>query len=112
MIYLLTFVFFVLQCLDWYTTRTILKAGGYEQNPLMVPLFKLFGVDIAMGLKTVILTYLYYWLGSQKIVVELWDFINKFFGLPLNYSIDIIPVLLVLLVADYVWVVKHNWKSL
>ena len=88
MIYLLTFIFFILQCLDWYTTRTILKQGGYEQNPVMAFVFKYVNVDVALAIKAVLL-----------------GFVGYFIGLAL-------PILLVGLIIIYLAVVFHNWKSL
>lgn len=88
MIYLLTFTFFILQCLDWYTTRTILKNGGYEQNPVMAFVFKYVNVDVALAVKTVLLTVSGYYIGS------------------------VLPLLLVGLIIVYLAVVIHNAKSI
>jgi Domain of unknown function (DUF5658) len=88
MIYLLTFTFFILQCLDWYTTRTILKNGGYEQNPVMAFVFKYVNVDVALAIKSVLLGILGYYIGS------------------------ILPLLLVGLIIIYLAVVIHNAKSI
>jgi hypothetical protein len=90
MIYALSLTFFILQCLDWYTTRTILKNGGYEQNPLMNFLFHLNkeNVDIVMCIKVLVSTIVGYLIGSA------------------------IPLLLVILIVIYLFVVIHNWKSL
>ena len=87
-LYLLSFAFFVLQLIDWYTTRTILKAGGYEQNPVMVFVFKYINVNVAMGVKTVILSALGYFVGQ------------------------VYPIILVGFILYYSWVAYHNWKSL
>jgi hypothetical protein len=88
MIYLLTFTFFILQCLDWYTTRTILKNGGYEQNPVMAFVFKYVNVDVALAIKSVLLGISGYYIGS------------------------VLPLLLVGLIIVYLAVVIHNGKSL
>jgi hypothetical protein len=88
MIYLLTFTFFILQCLDWYTTRTILKNGGYEQNPVMAFVFKYVNVDVALAIKSVLLGISGYYIGS------------------------VLPLLLVGLIIIYLAVVIHNGKSL
>ena len=88
MIYLLTFTFFILQCLDWYTTRTILKQGGYEQNPEMAFVFKYVNVDVALSIKAVLLSVLGYYIGL------------------------VLPILLVGLIFVYLAVVIHNGKSL
>jgi len=88
MIYLLTFTFFILQCIDWYTTITILKGGGYEQNPVMAFAFRHVNPSLALGIKAVLLTVLGYFIGT------------------------IIPLLLILLIILYVWVAYHNGKSL
>ena len=88
MIYILSLTFFILQCLDWYTTRTILKNGGYEQNPVMSFVFKYVDIDVAMGIKAILLTLV-------------------------GYSIGLVyPLLLVGLIILYLFVVIHNWKSL
>ena len=88
MIYLLTFTFFILQCLDWYTTRTILKNGGYEQNPVMAFVFKYVNVDVALAIKAVLLGFVGYYIGLA------------------------LPILLVVLIIIYLAVVIHNGKSL
>ena len=88
MIYILTLTFFILQLLDWYTTRTILKNGGYEQNPVMAFVFKYLNVDVALAIKSVLLGVLGYFIGLEY------------------------PLLLVGLIIVYIAVVFHNWKSL
>jgi hypothetical protein len=88
MIYIFTLTFFILQLLDWYSTRTILKQGGYEQNPEMAFVFKYVNVDVAMCIKSVLLTLLGYAIGL------------------------VYPLLLVVLIFIYLAVVFHNWKSL
>jgi hypothetical protein len=88
MIYILTFTFFILQLLDWYTTCTILKNGGYEQNPVMAFVFKYVSVDVAMGIKALLLGVVGYFIGLAM------------------------PLLLVILIVIYLAVVIHNGKSL
>ena len=90
MIYILTLTFFILQLLDWYTTRTILKNGGREQNPLMNFLFHLNkeNVDLIMCIKALLSTLIGYFIGVA------------------------IPICLVILIVIYLFVVIHNWKSL
>ena len=90
MIYLLTILFGLLQLLDWYTTRTILKNGGREQNPLMNFLFHLNkeNVDTVMFIKALLSTILGYFIGVAM------------------------PICLVILIVIYLFVVIHNWKSL
>jgi hypothetical protein len=90
MIYLLTFTFFILQLLDWYTTRTILKNGGREQNPLMNFLFNLNkeNVDVIMCIKALVSTTIGYYIGLA------------------------IPLLLVILIIIYLVAVIHNAKSI
>jgi hypothetical protein len=88
MIYILTLTFFILQLLDWYTTRTILKNGGYEQNPVMAFVFKYVNVDVALAIKAVLLGCVGYYIGL------------------------ILPILLVILIIIYLAVVIHNGKSL
>ena len=88
MIYILTFTFFILQLLDWYTTRTILKNGGKEQNPVMTGLFDLNkeNVDIVMCIKALLSTIVGYFIGVA------------------------IPFWLVVLIVMYFGVVIHNAK--
>ena len=100
MIYFLTFIFFILQCLDWYTTHTILKNGGYEQNPIMAYLFKRVGVDITLGIKVILVTYIGYVLACTSLVFT-----------ALNLEIPS-PILIIPPIILYLWVIKHNWKSL
>jgi hypothetical protein len=90
MIYLFTFTFFILQLLDWYTTRTILKNGGREQNPLMNFLFNLNkeNVDLVMSIKALVSTAVGYFIGLA------------------------IPLLLVILIIIYLVAVIHNAKSI
>jgi len=88
MIYLLSLTFFILQCLDWYTTSTILKNGGYEQNPVMAFVFKYCDINVAMGVKAILLTLLGYAIGL------------------------VYPLLLIVLIVIYLVVVIHNGKSL
>jgi len=87
-IYILTFTFCILQLLDWYTTRTILKNGGYEQNPVMAFVFKYLNVDVALAIKAVLLGFVGYFIGLEY------------------------PLLLVVLIFIYLAVIFHNWKSL
>jgi VIT1/CCC1 family predicted Fe2+/Mn2+ transporter len=88
MIYLLTTTFFILQCIDWYTTVTILKGGGYEQNFVMAWVFKRANPSLVMGFKAVILTFLAYVVGV------------------------VYPLVVVLWIMYYVWAAYHNGKSL
>jgi hypothetical protein len=88
MIYLLIVTFFILQCIDWYTTITILKRGGYEQNFVEVWVFKRANPSIVMGFKTVVLTFLAYVVGV------------------------VYPLVVVLWIMYYVWAAYHNGKSL
>ena len=87
-LYILTGVMFILQCLDWYTTVTILKQGGYEQNPVMVFVFKYISPIIALGIKAFLVTGLSYFIGQ------------------------IYPLALLAPIILYIWVVIHNGKSL
>jgi hypothetical protein len=88
MIYLLTFTFFVLQSLDWYTTRTILKNGGREQNPVMLFVFKYSNIDVALCIKMIALSIGGYFIGLA------------------------IPLLLIVLIIIYLAVIIHNAKSI
>jgi hypothetical protein len=88
MIYILTLTLFILQCLDWYTTRTILNKGGCEQNPVIAFVFKYVDVDVTLAFKAILFTILGYFIG-------------------LEYTF-----LLVALIIFYTAVVIYNWKSL
>ena len=88
MIYILSLTFFILQLLDWYTTRTILKNGGYEQNPVMAFVFQHLNIDVALAIKSAMLGVLGYYIGL------------------------LYPLALVGLVIFYLAVIFHNWKSL
>jgi hypothetical protein len=90
MIYILTLTFFILQLLDWYTTSTILKNGGREQNPLMNFLFNLNkeNVDVVMSIKALVSTAIGYFIGLAM------------------------PLLLVVLIIIYLLAVIHNGKIL
>jgi hypothetical protein len=88
MIYLLTFTLFTLQLGDWYSTRTILKNGGYEQNSVMAFVFKYVNVDVVLCIKALVSTAIGYFIGLEY------------------------PLLLVGLIFVYFAVVIHNWKSL
>ena len=50
---------------DWYSTRTILARGGRELNPLMRRAMELAGTDAALGGKTVLVSLLGWWIGTQ-----------------------------------------------
>ena len=50
-VYILTAVLAALNLFDWYSTRTILKAGGTEANPVMAKLFSIFGIDVTLAAK-------------------------------------------------------------
>ena len=88
MIYILTLTFFILQLLDWHSTRTILKNGGREQNPLMAFVFKYVNVDVAMGIKAILVSTVGYFLALTM------------------------PIVLILLIVIYLAVVIHNAKSI
>ena len=104
MIYLLTFAFIILQCMYWYTTRTIIKNSGYKQNPVMVPLFKHFGIDVTMAIKIIVVSLIGYFLAITPLPVKIKE-IGIDFVIPA-------PVLLLPVFAVYLWLVKHNLKSL
>ena len=80
--------FFLTQLGDWYTTRTVLKQGGVEANPIMAKVFAVLNVDVALALKAVITTYL------------------------LSFVVDVQPMIAVGLSAFYTFVVYHNWKQI
>ena len=116
MIYLLTTIFFLLQLFDWYSTSTILKAGGREQNPVMAFVFKYANINIVLGIKSIALTVIGFFLGVTPLVIKIKEITIDFL---IHYTwvlnIDFVipdPLLLVLLIAIYAWVAQHNWKSL
>jgi hypothetical protein len=85
---LLTVTLAILQGLDYFTTTTILGNGGKELNPVMVKLFDLLGMKPALVIKGIVVTGLGYYAGSQEILV------------------------LGGIVAVYVGIIVHNWKSM
>ena len=48
MIYFLLSLAILLQLLDWWSTTTILRAGGRELNPVLAKLFNRFGIQPAL----------------------------------------------------------------
>ena len=113
MIYILSLTFFILQLLDWYTTSTILKNGGYEQNPIMSILFKYLDMNVVMCMKSIILPLLGYVIGTTPIVIQIKEIKVGIYTWVLNINFTIPePTLLVALIILYIWVVIHNWKSL
>ena len=84
----LTIALGILQLFDFYTTRTIISCGGYEQNPVMAKVFSLIGVDTALVIKGILVTVIGWIVGQQSIFV------------------------LGALVALYAAVIVHNWKSM
>ena len=78
----------VTQLLDWYSTRTILKNGGHEQNPIVKKAMDIFGVDVFLVAKGIAVTAAGTYVGSEELY------------------------LLGALVGVYIAVVIHNWKSL
>jgi hypothetical protein len=115
-ILLATLLFSLLQCLDWYSTRTIIKNGGYEQNPVMAYLFKKFNMDIVLFIKTIVLSLLGYLLAITPLQIKIKEIVIDFiiyYKLILNIDFLIpTPLALVPLIVLYLWVVIHNWKSL
>jgi hypothetical protein len=116
MIYLLTTIFFLLQLFDWYSTSTILKAGGREQNPIMAFVFKYLNLNIALGVKSIVLTVVGFFLGVTPLVIQIKEIAIDFlihytWVLNIDFTIPA-PLLLVFLIAIYSWVAYHNWKSL
>lgn len=87
MIYL-TVTLAITQLLDWYSTRTILSKGGVERNEIMAALFAKFGMDRVLGAKTIGVTAIGWWIGTQQ------------------------PLVLIALTVFYIGVVVYNWRSL
>lgn len=77
----------ITQLLDWYSTRTILNKGGFEQNPVANKAMSIVGVDTYLFVKTVAVT-------------------------AVGWYISPYPWALALLVAFYMYVIVHNWKSM
>ena len=78
----------ITQALDFYTTRTILKAGGHEQNPIVKKLMDIFGRDVFLVSKGIAVVAAGSYVGSESIL------------------------LLGVLVLFYVGIIVHNWKSM
>lgn len=89
MLLLFTFLLFILQLGDWYTTRTILNKGGKELNPVARKGIELLGMDTFLGLKVIFVTLL--------------GFIGGYLTTPLAGG---------LLVVLYAYVVWHNYKNM
>ena len=87
-LYVFTFALLITQLLDWYSTRTILHNGGYEQNAIAKRLMSALTMDGFLALKAVVVTGAGYWLGAQVIEV------------------------LLCLTIYYVGIVIHNWQSM
>jgi len=84
----LTALLCLTQLLDWYSTRTIIAKGGYEQNKIMAFLFDNFGIDCVLAIKTVAVTGLGFFIGSESLPV------------------------LVILIGFYGIILMHNWRSM
>jgi len=84
-------VLVLLQFADWWTTRTILKQGGRELNPIARAGMRLLGVDGYLGVKTA------------------WVALLSWFALQIGTA-----GLIVLGVgcALYLAVVIHNWRGM
>ena len=87
-LYILTGILFLTQLGDWYSTRTILNKGGIEQNPIAKRLMEIFTMDGFLFVKTVGVTAIGYWVGSQ-----MW-------------------FALVGIIVFYCFILMHNWKSM
>jgi hypothetical protein len=81
-------ILFALQLFDWYSTRTVLKRGGIEQNPIAAEGMKILGMDGFLGAKTVFVTCVGFYLS------------------------EVAPSLVWGLCAVYLYVALHNAKSL
>jgi hypothetical protein len=87
-LYILIFTLFLLQLADWYSTYTVIKNGGHEQNPVMAKLFNLVDKNIVLGIKAIFVTGLGYFIGLHQ------------------------PLVLLGLVFFYIFIIIHNWQSL
>jgi hypothetical protein len=86
--YFCSFLTFLLQLADWYSTYIVIKKGGYEQNPIMAEFFKRLGINTTLAIKTAMVTYLGLLIGQLNLLILLG------------------------LVIFYIFVIIHNWKSL
>jgi len=59
----LTLLLTAFNLVDWYSTRTILKAGGTEANPFTAFVLRFINLDIYLAAKTVLAAYVGYHLG-------------------------------------------------
>ena len=85
---LLFALFVLLQCIDLYTTYTILKTGkGHEANPILAWVFSKIGYPIGLSI-----------VKGIAIVIG-------FLLLQYSYALAILDIL-------YVWVVYNNYKVL
>ena len=86
--YILLVIFIILQCLDLYTTYTIIKTGkGYEANPFLAWIFDRIGYVAGL-------------LIFKGIAIAI-----GFFLLPYWYALAVLNAL-------YLWVVYNNYKVL
>lgn len=103
MVIFLTIVLFVLQVLDTYTTTTIDDLDGVknndERNKLTRWLFEKFGRNRVLNVKTVVVTAVGWWIGSNYTVIG--DVVVDGFWIELA---------LVLWYAAIVF--GYNWKSM
>lgn len=59
---LLTFIFFLTQLGDWYTTRTAISKGGAEGNPIAKFFMKYLGIDGYLLVKVIATTSLVFFI--------------------------------------------------
>ena len=79
-------LFVILQCIDFYTTYTILKTGkGHEANPILAWVFSKIGYPLGL------------------VVFKGLCIVIGFFLLPYWYALALLNVL-------YLWVVWNNYK--
>lgn len=77
-----------LQVADFVTTRIILDRGGYEQNPVAKFFMELLTVNGFLVIKGFFVVAAGYYIGLHSLWV------------------------MVVVVAFYVWVIRHNMKSI
>jgi len=58
-----TLLLTVFNVVDWYTTRTILKAGGIEKNEFTKAIIRVVNLDLYLAIKTALAAYVGYHLG-------------------------------------------------
>ena len=77
-----------LQVADFVTTRIVLDRGGHEQNPVAAFLMEILTVNGFLGIKSVVVTVIGYYVGQETIFM------------------------LIAIIAVYLSVIHHNMLSI